>query len=146
MRITYRGDYALKTILDLAIHYGNGPVTIHELARRADIPVKFLEQILLGLKRGGFVKSRRGKVGGYILAKPPSDIKVGEVVRFIDGPIEPIACIEKGYSGCNDVYKCAFRKIWQDVAKATSDIIDNVTFKDLVSRINLQKKTVIYQI
>lgn len=146
MRITYKGDYALKTILDLAIHYGNGPVTIHELARRADIPAKFLEQILLDLKRGGFVESRRGKVGGYILAKPASDIKVGEVIRFIDGPIEPIACIEKGYSGCNDVYKCAFRKIWQEVAKATSDIIDNVTFKDLVSRINSQKKTVVYQI
>lgn len=146
MRITYKGDYALKTILDLAIHYGNGPVTIHELARRADIPAKFLEQILLDLKRGGFVESRRGKVGGYILAKPASDIKVGEVIRFIDGPIEPIACIEKGYSGCNDAYRCAFRRIWQDVAKATSDIIDNVTFKDLVSRINLQKKTVVYQI
>lgn len=146
MRITYRGDYALKTILDLASHYGNGPVTIHELAKRADIPAKFLEQILLDLKRGGFVESRRGKVGGYILAKPASNIKVGEVVRFIDGPIEPIACIEKGYSGCNDIYKCAFRKIWQDVAQATSEIIDNITFEDLINQINKEKRTVVYQI
>ena len=65
MRITYKGDYALKTILDLSLHYGNRAMTIHDLARRADIPLKFLEQILLDLKRGGFVQSRRGKVGGY---------------------------------------------------------------------------------
>jgi len=86
MRVTYKGDYALKTILDLALHYERGPVTIHDLARRADIPIKFLEQILLNLKRGGFVQSRRGKIGGYFLARPPAGIKLGEVVRFIDGP------------------------------------------------------------
>ncbi len=65
MKITYRGDYALKATLDLALHYSNGVVTIHDLAKRLDIPIKFLEQVLLDLKRGGFVQSRRGKVGGY---------------------------------------------------------------------------------
>jgi len=146
MRITYRGDYALKTILDLALHYRNSPVTIHELAKRADIPIKFLEQILLGLKRGGFVESRRGKVGGYLLAKEPSEIKLGEVIRFIDGPIEPIACTEKKYSGCNDLYKCVFRKIWQEVANATSKIIDNITFEDLIKKIKVSEGRFIYQI
>src|SRR3989338_6044675 len=116
MRITYKGDYATKTILDLALHYGNGVVTIHEIAKRADIPIKFLEQVLLDLKKGGFVESRRGKVGGYFLAKPPAKIKLGDVVKFIDGPIEPIACIERGYSGCNDLYRCVFRKVWQEVS------------------------------
>ena len=71
MKITYKGDYALKAILDLALNYGR-LVTIHELAARADMPLKFLEQVLLDLKKGGFVESRRGKVGGYLLAKPPS--------------------------------------------------------------------------
>ncbi|MCX5702059.1 MAG: Rrf2 family transcriptional regulator [Candidatus Omnitrophica bacterium] len=146
MRITYKGDYALKTILDLALHFGNGPVTIHELAKRADIPIKFLEQILLDLKRGGFVESRRGKVGGYLLIKPPSRIKLGEVIRFIDGPIEPIACTEKKYSGCNDIYKCVFRRIWQEVGKATSNIIDSITFEDLVNRIEIQQGTSAYYI
>src|SRR3989339_1859398 len=112
MRITYKGDYALKAILDLALHYDRGVVTIHDLAKRTDAPIKFLEQVLLDLKRGGFVESRRGKVGGYLLAKPPSQIKLGEVVRFIDGPIEPIACVEKNYSGCIDTYTCVFKKIW----------------------------------
>ena len=146
MRITYKGDYALKAILDLALHYGSGLVTIHELAKRADMPIKFLEQVLLDLKRGGFVESRRGKVGGYLLAKPPRQIKLGDIIRFIDGPIEPITCVEKGYSGCNDIYKCIFRNIWHEVAKATSNIIDNVTFEDLVNKIRRQKERAIYQI
>lgn len=146
MRITYKGDYALKTILDLSLHYGDNPVTIHDLAKRADIPLKFLEQILLDLKRGGFVESRRGKVGGYLLAKGPSEIKLGDVIRFIDGPIEPISCLEKGYSGCNDIYRCVLRPIWQKVVHATTDIVDNVTFADLVRQLAAKKKTLVYQI
>jgi len=112
MRITYKGDYALKTILDLALHYGNTPVTIHDLAKQEDIPIKFLEQILLDLKRGGFVESRRGKIGGYLLAKAPSQIKLGEIIRFIDGPIEPVACVHHNYEGCSDINKCIFKGIW----------------------------------
>ena len=146
MKITYRGDYALKAVLDLAIHYDGNVVTIHDIAKRTDAPIKFLEQVLLDLKRGGFVISRRGKIGGYILTKPPSQIKLGEVVRFIDGSIEPIACTKKDYSGCNDIYSCVFRSVWQDVSIAISDIIDNITFGDLVNRIKRQKETVSYHI
>ncbi|MCX5703251.1 MAG: Rrf2 family transcriptional regulator [Candidatus Omnitrophica bacterium] len=146
MRITYKGDYALKTILDLSLHYGSPPVTIHDLAKRADIPLKFLEQILLDLKRGGFVESRRGAAGGYLLAKKPSQIKVGDVIRFIDGPIEPIACLEKNYSGCKDIYRCVLRPLWREVAQATSNIVDNVTFADLGRLLESKKATLVYQI
>ncbi len=146
VRLTYKGDYALKTILDLALHYGNSPVTIHDLAKRADIPIKFLEQILLDLKKGAFVESRRGKVGGYLLAKKPSQIKLGDVIRFIDGPVEPIACVYKKYHGFGDIYKCVFRDIWQEVSGAISDIIDTVTFEDLVNKAGKQKESVSYQI
>jgi Rrf2 family protein len=146
MKITYRGDYALKTILDLAMHYGNGPVTIHDMAHRADIPIKFLEQILLDLKRAGFVKSRRGKIGGYILAKHPSAIKVGDVIRFIDGPIEPISCVEKKYSGCKDMHNCAFREIFKEASKATSRIVDSFNFEDLVNKIKAKEIAAVYNI
>jgi Rrf2 family protein len=147
MRVTFRGDYALKAILDLALHYdGNRVVTIHDLADRIDAPIKFLEQVLLDLKRGGFVESRRGNVGGYILAKEPREIKLGDVIRFIDGPIEPIGCIDKGYSNCKDTYKCAFRKVWQEVASATSGIVDSINFEDLIQRAKQHKQTLIYQI
>jgi Rrf2 family protein len=142
MRITYKGDYALKAILDLALHYdGNSVVTIHALAKRIDTPIKFLEQVLLDLKRGGFVESRRGKIGGYLLARHPSEIKLGDIIRFIDGPIEPITCVEKNYSGCSGIYKCVFRKIWQEVTQTTSNIIDSITFEDLVNKVRKSKDT-----
>lgn len=146
MRLTYKGDYAVKTILALAKHYGTEPVTIHELAERADIPVKFLEQILLDLKSAGFVESRRGKIGGYLLARHPSKIKLGEIIRFIDGPIEPIACVDAGYAGCKDKDRCVLRGVWSEVAKAISGIIDNVTFEDLARRSKITDSTLVYQI
>lgn len=146
MKITYKGDYALKAVLALAVHYGKDLVTIHDLSLCIDAPVKFMEQVLLELKKGGFVKSRRGKVGGYSLAKPPGEIRVGDVVRFIDGPLEPIACVNKGYEGCKDIYRCAFREIWQKVHKSTSDIIDSVTFEDLVSRMATSRPFLTYYI
>ena len=146
MKITYKGDYALKTILGLALYYGNSPVSIQKLAKQADIPLKFLEQILLDLKRGGFVESRRGKIGGYLLARAPSQIKLGEVVKFIDGPIEPIACVGKSYKGCGDINRCIFRNIWRQIAEATSKIIDNITFEDLVKRAKNINSAFLYQI
>lgn len=138
MKITYKGDYSLKAILQLALNYefgDNGVLSITEIARRGDMPVKFLEQILLALRRGGFVKSRRGVNGGFVLAKSPKEITIGEVIRFVEGPIEPISCIEKDtYSGCKDLSKCIFREVWKDVRDAVSHIVDAVTFEDLVIR------------
>jgi Rrf2 family protein len=146
MRITYKGDYALKAVLELALHYGNRQLTIHDMASRLNIPIKFLEQVLLDLKKGSFVESRRGKEGGYLLAKHPSQIRLGQVVRFIDGPIEPIACIEKGYNGCADIHRCVLRGIWDKVGRATSQIIDNVTFEDLVKEIKEKEGVFVYSI
>jgi Rrf2 family cysteine metabolism transcriptional repressor len=146
MRITYKGDYALKTILKLAENYGNSPVTIHELARQSDIPIKFLEQILLDLKKGGFVESRRGKIGGYLLSRNPSQIKLGEVIKFMDGQIGPIACVDSNYKGCNDINKCVFREIWKQVAQATSQVINNITFDDLIRKNKDLASALVYQI
>ncbi|MCM8795864.1 MAG: Rrf2 family transcriptional regulator [Candidatus Omnitrophica bacterium] len=147
MRITYKGDYALKAVLDLALHYeANSVITIQDLAKRIDAPVKFLQQVLLELKRGGFVESRRGKVGGYLLSRSPSLIRLGEVVRFIDRPVEPIGCLEKNYSGCGDIYKCVFREIWQKVTEATAKIIDQITFADLVKVARKRRELLVYQI
>ena len=146
MRVTYKGDYALKAVLDLALNYGKDVVTIHEIAKSIDAPIKFLEQVLLDLKKGGFVESRRGNIGGYLLSRAPGKITVGEVIRFIDGPIEPISCARQGYANCGDMYKCVFRKVWQDVSKATSDIIDNVTFEALAFEISMGQQIPSYSI
>lgn len=141
MKITYKGDYALKAVLDLAMNYGKELVTIADMARRIDAPVKFLEQVLMDLKKGGFVESRRGKVGGFLLAKDPQKLTIGDVVRFIEGPIEPIACIKEGYTACRDVRKCVFKKVWQDVSDATARVLDNVTFAELVTRAGKEQLT-----
>jgi Rrf2 family protein len=146
MRITYRGDYALKTMLDLAINYGLSPVSIPELSRHADIPIKFLEQILLELKKGGFVESRRGKIGGYLLSRHPSNITLGEVIRFVDGPIEPIACVKQGYKGCKDIRGCVFKDVWSEVSRCTSEIVDKISFQELVLKSNKPKEGLVYQI
>ncbi|MFA6142632.1 MAG: Rrf2 family transcriptional regulator [Candidatus Omnitrophota bacterium] len=146
MRVTYKGDYALKAVLDLASNYGKDVVTIHDMAKRIDAPIKFLEQVLLALKNGGFIESRRGNVGGYLLSRTPDKITVGEVVRFIDGPIEPISCVKEGYSNCADINRCVFKKLWQRVSRATSDIIDNVTFEELVSQVNAGQQVLAYSI
>jgi Rrf2 family protein len=138
MKITYKGDYALKAILQLALNYEGdkgGVLSITEIAKRGDMPENFLEQILLALRRGGFVKSRRGVNGGFILARPPAEITIGQVVRFIEGPIEPISCIEKDtYKGCKDLAGCIFRDIWKEVSDAISIVVDTVTFEELVMR------------
>lgn len=140
MKISYKCDYALKTLLELALHYNKGVLSINGLAKCGDIPVKFLEQVLLILKKGGFVESKRGISGGYLLAKPPEDITIGEVIRFVEGPVEPIACINKNlYDNCKDFRFCVFRDIWDQVYTATSLVIDTITFAELVRRAGSKK-------
>lgn len=138
MKITYKGDYALKALFQLVLgreEKGDSVMSITEIARLGDMPTKFLEQILLALRKGGFVKSKRGIKGGFCLAKPAKDITVGEVIRFIEGPIEPISCIEEEpYKGCKDIASCIFRSVWKEVACATSKIVDHLTFADLLAR------------
>lgn len=140
MKITYKGDYSLKTLLDLALNYNKGVLSIHELAKRGDIPFKFLEQILLTLKKGGFVGSKRGVEGGYFLARPPETITIGEIIRFIEGPIEPVACANKdNYEKCRDFPYCVFKDIWSQVYTATSLVVDTVTFAELIRRVKHTK-------
>lgn len=141
MKVSYKGDYALKTLLELALNYNKGVLSIHKLAKRGDIPYKFLEQVLLALKKGGFVDSKRGVSGGYFLAQPPWKITIGDVIRFVEGPVEPVSCVGKeNYSECKDFKSCVFREIWGQVHTAVSFVVDTVTFAELVRRVEEKKK------
>ncbi|MBU1148109.1 MAG: Rrf2 family transcriptional regulator [Candidatus Omnitrophica bacterium] len=141
MKVSYKCDYAFKAMLELALNYNKGVVSIQELAKKGDIPDKFLEQVLLTLKKGGFVDSKRGVSGGYLLAKPPENITIGEVIRFLEGPIEPIACAGKNkYEECKDFRACIFKDIWGQIYTATSLIIDTITFAELIRRVEAKKK------
>jgi Rrf2 family transcriptional regulator, cysteine metabolism repressor len=136
MKLTYKGDYALKAILDLCLHAQEGKVVpLTDIARRQDIPVPFLEQIMLILKKAGVVQSKAGKGGGFQLLKSPERITLGEIIRLIEGPVEPIACgVREGTSACAEEGRCAFKEVWVQVTEAVSGIVDTVTFAGIMRR------------
>lgn len=135
MQISHKTDYSLKIILHLSGCYPESSAHIQQIADAQDIPKKFLEQILLLLKKGGFVASKQGPQGGYFLTKAPEEITVGDVIRFVEGPIQPISCIAPGAEeSCSFASVCVFRDIWKDVETAIANVIDTVSFRDLVER------------
>ncbi len=132
MKISYKCDYALKIILDLADYYPHQLVHRSEIAGRQDIPDKFLEQILRSLIQGGFVQSKKGPNGGYFLSRPPSEISMGAVIRFIEGSVYPISCVDPDASPtCDFVLRCVFCSIWKEIEVAITQIIDYTDFEQL---------------
>ncbi len=130
MRISAKGEYAAKAVLYLSLKYPN-VVTIHEVAQRHSIPVKYLEHILLGLKKAGLLESRRGVHGGYTLARPPEKISVGEVLRIVDGKFSQSSCIQvdlRDHYACPDIGSCGLKQVWQDVQDAVEGILFSTTF------------------
>jgi Rrf2 family protein len=143
MKISKRGEYALRALIDLGIasELGWPMLQISELASKEKLPIKFLEQIFTQLKTSGYVKSRRGKFGGYSLARPTNRIKFGAVIRLIDGPLAPIRCVSQtSYARCScpDEVHCGLRILMFDVRNAISTILDRYTLADIVA-ITLRK-------
>ncbi|MCF6239980.1 MAG: Rrf2 family transcriptional regulator [Bacteroidales bacterium] len=135
MKISYKCGYSLKVILDLSVHYPDKLLSIKELAVRQDIPKKFLEQILLDLKKGGFVDSRKGPKGGYFLVRTPGDILLGDVIRHIEGTVYPIPCIDPDKpTKCDERISRFFIPIWLDIGNTITKIIDSINFEDLKQR------------
>lgn len=142
MKISSKGDYALRTLLTLSLKNGNKePVRLPEIARENKIPVKFLEQIMIQLKGAGFVISRRGRHGGYILAKPPREITLGEVIRLIDGSIAPVGCVSEGdYISCTLEPNCVFHKVFGEVRARIEEVVDQITFEKLCEMTRANEK------
>jgi len=143
MKLSKRGEYALRALIDLGIasELGWPMLQISELASKEKLPIKFLEQIFTQLKAAGYVKSRRGKFGGYSLARPMNRIKFGAVIRLIDGPLAPIRCVSQtSYAQCScpDEVHCGLRILMFDVRNAISTILDRYTLADIVA-ITLRK-------
>lgn len=135
MKISYKGDYALKIILDLSLSYNKKITQIKDIAKRQDIPEKFLEQIITVLKGANYVKTIRGPKGGVYLAKHPSKITLGEIIRLMEGPTSPITCVStSGYVKCDFEKKCVFRGIWQDLKIKINKVVDGNTFQDMVEK------------
>lgn len=134
MKISTRGRYALRLMLDLALHNNGEYISIKEISERQGISVKYLEQIITVLNRAGFVRSIRGAQGGYILAKDPKDYTVGQIIRLLEGNLAPVSCIEDGENRCERSASCVTVEIWEQINEAVSNIIDNITLADLVVR------------
>ncbi len=135
--LSNRAKYATRAILELSKRYGQGPVPIQTVATEQNIPVKFLEQILVTLKMDGFVKSRKGPGGGYILARPPSDIYLGQVVRAIDGPLAPISCVSVyGYEecGCPHPDTCGLKRVFKAARDALAGVLDGASYASIISQ------------
>jgi Rrf2 family transcriptional regulator, cysteine metabolism repressor len=135
MRVTAKGEYATQAVLYLALQYP-GVLTIHDIAQRHHIPLKYLEQILLELKRGGVLESKRGVNGGYTLARAPEEISVGEVLRIVDGAFAESSCIHNEAMGgvCVEGQSCGLKQTWRDVQGAVEKILFATTFEDVRKR------------
>ncbi len=139
MRLSKRGEYGLRAMVDLALWGGESrTVLIKEIAERENIPLKFLEQILLILKNTGYLRSKMGTGGGYYLARSPEEITFGQIIRTLDGPLAPIKCVSQtAYEPCDcpDAQTCGLRMVMLRVRNAIADILDQTTLADVVQQV-----------
>lgn len=134
MRISAKGEYAIRAMLDLTLHHGQGLIPIQDVARRQGIPQRYLEQVLLLLKRAGYLTSRRGSTGGYQLLRPPAEISVGDVLRAVEGRLLPLEVAGREPRGSRDGGR-DLAELWKAVAEAVAKVIDRTTFGDLAERV-----------
>ena len=137
MKLSLRGEYALRALLVLGLNYEQGVVRIQTISEQQNIPKRFLEQILNDLKSGGMVQSRRGVAGGYRLAKRPEQISLASVVRHVEGALAPVSCVsERFYEKCScpDESRCAIRAVMKEVREAVVKIAERVTLAELCER------------
>jgi len=140
MKLSTKGEYASRAMLELSLHYPNGLLHIREISEAQDIPERFLEQILLLLKRAGYLRSKKGPNGGYRLAKAPSEISVAEVIRVMDGPLAPIDCVSvTAHEFCPREKYCGLKWLWKDVRDAIAKILESTTFEDLADMTRKKK-------
>src|SRR5437764_9569085 len=149
MKISARDEYACSAVLELALNYDSeAPIRVQDIAERHGVPMKFLFQIMQILKRVDIVRSKRGTEGGYILARPPAQITVGDVIRNVSGPFVQLSCLDSGNfaDSCDREATCHFKSIWSNLDRAIASVLNNVTFEDLARRVQANRRQVMYHI
>jgi len=147
MKLSTKGRYGTRAMVDLALRYGQGPILLKDIAKRQEISEKYLEHIITSLKVAGLVKSIRGAHGGYILAKSPAQIKLSQVIKVLEGSIAPVECVDDPRT-CSRVELCVTRDVWKEIKRAIDEILESISLKDLVEREKKKEenKNVIYNI
>jgi Rrf2 family transcriptional regulator, cysteine metabolism repressor len=143
MKISTRTRYGMRAILELAVAYKAAPLQIKVIAERQDISAKYLEQLIAIIKAAGLVRGLRGPHGGYVLAKPPQDIKLSEIFRVLEGPVLTVECVENEQA-CPKYADCVTRQLWIEVNEAILNVLENKTLADLVEMVEKEKMN--YQI
>lgn len=131
MKLSTKGRYGVKAMVDLAIHYGETPVSIKNISERQNISEYYLEQLFAPLRKADLIKSVRGAQGGYVLNKEPKDISVADIIRVLEGPIEISECIE-GMS-CSNIDCCATRLLWEKIKRSIDSVMESTTLEDIVT-------------
>ena len=132
MKVSTRAEYGIRALMDLAQHYGEGPVQSHDIARRQGLPEPYLNQLLVTLRRAGLVQSKRGPTGGHLLAKSPDQITVGEAFLVLEGSVAPWLCVEEAETTCIYAPGCGLRPVWQAVKEATEQVLNRTTLAHIV--------------
>ncbi|MGI6449492.1 MAG: RrF2 family transcriptional regulator [Desulfitobacteriia bacterium] len=133
MRFSTRGRYGVHIMVDLAQHADEGPISLKSVAERQKLSEHYLEQLIPELRKAGLVKSIRGSQGGYILAKRPEDILIGDVIRVLEGPIAPVECTNQlGLDCCEKTDFCVTREVWVKVRDSINNVVDSITLADLI--------------
>lgn len=134
MKISTKGRYALRMLIDLAEHRENGYIALKDIAKRQDISKKYLEQIVPILNRSDLLRTNRGNQGGYMLVKAPNQYTVGEILRLTEGNFAPVACVGKNPEECARSAECPTLPVWQGLYKVISEYLDGITLQDIIDQ------------
>lgn len=131
LKLSTRGRYGLKAMIDLALQYGEGPVPLRDVAERQRLSEHYLEQLVAPLRRAGLVTSSRGAQGGYELAREPAKISIGDIVRVLEGPLSLVDCLDNGASACDQTSICLSRSVWRRLRDSMENVLDSTTLADV---------------
>jgi Rrf2 family protein len=134
MKVSTRGEYGVRAMVALARHYGDGPLSIAQIAKESSVPPAYLEQLIAPLRRSGLVESKRGAHGGYILGRSPEHVRIGDVYRVMEGPVAPMDCVSEDPADqtCPLIDGCETRPIWLKVRDSIVEALDSTTLADLL--------------
>lgn len=133
MKLSTRGRYGTRAMLDLATRFGEGPILVRDIARRQEISERYLEQILTPLRVAGLVRVVRGARGGFTLAKPPSEIRLSDLIQVMEGSTAPVECVDDP-GLCSRSDSCTTRGVWAEVKKTVDTLLESITLQDLVEK------------
>lgn len=136
MRLSTKGRYGLKAMFDLALHYGDGPISLASISDRQDISLSYLEQLFSSLRKAGYVKSIRGAQGGYILEMQPREITVGDVLHVLEGQLAPVSCVKSDSQhdcDCSKSGECVTRAVWEKIHDSINAVVESITLQDMIN-------------